>query len=426
MDALPSLLLLGYGLANLQLPEIKPLRRAGRGADLTWAALQTFGAALAALSVAFTAVNAAGAVLGVLLGLHFPLRQQQDRGRLVTYVGSVCGFLVVMPRAAVIGLVLSAAVYILTRRIVLSATAGLVFVPPIAWIWQGSDLSLLFGMLVVALLLYAHLDDIERSVRQLAGTDDTPLFFRRAARRLLIVTLLLACTALFFFNRYVYHGFGLHPDIFRRGSEELRYVALTFDDGPHPRFTRQILDTLQERDVRATFFVVGRHVDRYPEVVRRMLDEGHEVGSHTYNHLNMLRADEETTISELSQTEQALKRAADFTPRLFRPPRGLYNSTVLQVAHDRGYTMALWSLSSQDWLGTSPRRMVRSITSQTSGGDILLFHDSGDFFTAAGADRTNTVAALGPIIDNLREEGYEFVTVTELMILTLMLEGAGP
>lgn len=424
MDALASVLLLGYGLANLQLPDVAPVRRAGRWGDRSWAAGQILCAALVASTVAPSTVNAAAAVLGGLLGLHFPFRRQQKRDSYVTYVGSFCGFLLVMPRAAVAGLLLAAAVYALTRRIVLSGSAGLLLVPPLAWIWQGSDLFLLFGMLVVMLLLYAHLDDIERGIRQISAADDGPLFFRLGARRLLVVIFLLACTVLFFLNRYVYHGFGLHPEIFRRGSEDLQYVALTFDDGPHPQFTAAILDILQKRQVSATFFVVGRHVDQHPDIVRRMLDEGHEVGSHTYSHLNMLRAGEHTTTSQLARTEEALKGAADFTPRLFRPPRGLYNSTVLQVAHDRGYTMALWSLSSQDWLGTSPGRMVRSVTAGTSGGEILLFHDSGDFFTAAGADRSNTVEALGPIIDNLRDEGYEFVTVTELMILTFITRGA--
>ncbi|MFO8059532.1 MAG: polysaccharide deacetylase family protein, partial [Bacillota bacterium] len=252
------------------------------------------------------------------------------------------------------------------------------------------------------------------------------LIFRQRLRRVLAVFALAALLAVFFLNRYVYHGFGLHPQVFRQGNQALDYVAITFDDGPHPQWTAQILNILRDREVRATFFVVGRHVDRYPEVARRILEEGHEVGSHTYHHPNLLNAGEATVMRELALTEAALERAAGFTPRLFRPPRGLYNSTVLETVHGSGYTVALWSVSSTDWAGTSATRMVRLLGSGVGGGDIVLFHDSGDFFTAAGADRSNTVAALGRVIDALEDRGFKFVTVTELMVMSLLVEGEPP
>ncbi len=426
MDAIPFLAVMGYLLGNLEIPRIRGTE--GRLERSATVAALVAGPMFLAFAVAPTAVAMAAAGLGAVIGYNFPfwsaeVRKEDARGSLVA---SATALLVLMPQASALGLVLFALVYRFTRRISLAGIVAALFVPPVAWWLRGNDLFLLFGGLNAMVLLYRHLDRAEIGFRRLLRRRPGPLFFRKTARRAGIVFLIGLVFLGFFLSRYVYHGFGLHPEIFRRGSADLNHVAITFDDGPDPGYTSRILDILADRDVKATFFVVGRHVDRHPEIVRRMLDEGHEVGSHTYHHANLLRASPVLVARELDTTSEAIERATGQTPKLFRPPRGLYNENVVAISHERGYTIALWSLSSQDWLGTAPARIVRMLTSHTRGGEVLLFHDSGDFFTAEGANRENTVAALGPLIDGLRDRGYRFATMTELMVMTLLTEGEAP
>ena len=426
LDAMPFLMLMGYLLGNLELP-----RRTATESRLERSVIVASlvsGPMLLGYWIAPTAVAMAAAGFGAVLGYNFPfwsprIRVADARGSLVA--GATALF-VLMPRASAVGVLLFAVVYYFTRRIALAGITAILVVPVVAWFMLGSDLYLLFGGLNAMVVLYCHLDRVEMALRGVLDRRTTPLYFRKTARRGAIVGLVGLVLLGFFLSRYVYHGFGLHPEVFRRGSPELNHVAITFDDGPDPEYTPRILDILAEKGVKATFFVVGRHVDRYPEIVQRMVDEGHEVASHTYNHANLLRASEALAIREIDRTAEALERAIGKSPRLFRPPRGLYNETVLDVAHGRGYTIALWSLSSQDWLGTSPARIVRMLARDTSGGDVLLLHDSGDFFTAEGANRENTVAALGPLIDELSDRGIRFATVTELMVMTLLTEGEAP
>lgn len=424
MDALPVLVLVGYLIGSLRIVPLTGLRERGQ---LIMAAARVVLSMQLGYVLAPTAVTMAGAGFGTLVGISFPVgRTSRPPGTQRSLVASGVAVAMLMPQAAAMGFILFAATYLATRRLTLSAMLAMLVVPWSAWWIQGSDLFLLFGGTVWLMLAYLNLDRVEVQLRHLMNLCTERLIFRRHLRRALVVLVLVMCFLLFFLNRYVYHGFGLHPQVFREGNPNLNYIALTFDDGPHPEYTNQILDILADRDVRATFFVVGRHVDRYPEVVQRMLDEGHEVGSHTYNHVNLLNADEATVIRELEMTERALREAFDSEPRFFRPPRGLYNQVTLDTAHERGYTLVLWSLSSTDWMGTSAARMVRLVTNRAHGGDIVLFHDSGDFFTAAGASRANTVAALGPIVDSLTEQGYRFVTITEMIVMSLLLEGEPP
>ncbi len=426
MDALPVLAAVSYLLGNLRVAA--GYRRSGAREvdDLVVSLALVVGAMLLGYVFAPTAVTMAVSRLGALVAIHFPVGSVKRPSRHAALACSAAALALLMPRAMAFGLVLFALFYFVGRRVTASAVGAMFAVPWIAWLIRGSDLFLIFGALVWLMLLYTDLDRVERQVRLTLGWPGKPLIFRRRLRRLLAVLAMTSLFVLFFLNRYVYHGFGLHPQVFRRGHPDLDYIAITFDDGPHPRWTAEILDVLEDRDVRATFFVVGKHVDRYPEILRRILQEGHEVGSHTYYHTNLLNAGEATALRELALTEAALERAADFSPRLFRPPRGLYSSTVLEAVHGQGYTVALWSVSSTDWMGTSASRMVRLLGSKAQGGDVLLFHDSGDFFTAEGADRSNTVQALGPLIDALRERGYSFVTIGELMIMSLLVDGDPP
>lgn len=252
----------------------------------------------------------------------------------------------------------------------------------------------------------------------LTGTSGpSPLFLQRLRRLAYILVVFLLVFA-FFLNRYVYRGFGMQVELFRKGPADAHVVALTFDDGPDPRFTPDILKTLAEEDVKATFFMVGKHVEKYPQLARQVAADGHEIGNHTYNHVNLLQAPPERTVMEIERGEEAIFNATRQRPSLFRPPRGLYDAKLLKETKDRGYTIILWSLSSQDWLEMRPQDISRTILQNVSPGEIILFHDSGNLIRAEGGDRLPTVRSLRTIIRSLKKEGYDFVTVTELLILS--------
>ncbi len=241
---------------------------------------------------------------------------------------------------------------------------------------------------------------------------------RAVMSRVGIGVAVIGAAAVILLNRYVYRGFGMNVEIFRRGSTEFSLVALTFDDGPNPEYTPLVLDVLRDEGIRATFFLVGREVERYPEIARRIVEEGHEIGSHTYSHRNMMGLPAHTMIQEIVRAEGAIREACQETPRLFRPPRGLYDERLMEELQSRGYAVALWSISSMDWAEMPERSMVRRLTKVVRNGDVLLFHDSGGIVASRGGSRVNTVQSLPKIIRNLRGRGFGFATVSQLMLLS--------
>ncbi|MEW6243201.1 MAG: glycerol-3-phosphate acyltransferase [Bacillota bacterium] len=299
----------------------------------------------------------------------------------------------------------------------LSATPVLtsLTIPVLVLLGQKPDIYFVFSTLAAGIISYRFIELYD---------NDTCLVSRRyrilksAVRKAFVFFSIVSILLLFYLNRYVYRGFGMHVDLFRRGSSSFPVVALTFDDGPHPYYTNQILDILKENGIRATFFLVGKHVEMYPDVVRRISEEGHEIGNHTYSHQRMLGMSARQVMHEITRTENAIREVTGCETRLFRPPQGLYTSTVLGVLQEMKYTMVLWSVSSQDWAEPSWRQIVRTVLKRTGPGDIILFHDSGDLLGAQGGDRSNTVRALPVLIQWLKQEGYTFVTCTEMMVLS--------
>lgn len=185
-------------------------------------------------------------------------------------------------------------------------------------------------------------------------------------------------------------------------------IALTFDDGPHPRYTPEILEILEEYGIKATFFVVGQNVGYYPELVKAELDGGHEVGNHTFSHANLRLAGYDAVCREIGQTERLIYENTDFRARLLRPPEGIYSQTVCDAAADCDYTIVLWSIDTKDWAHNPSDRITEQVLSEVRGGDIILFHD----FIAKDSP---TPDALRRIIPALLAEGYEFVTVSGLI-----------
>ena len=187
-----------------------------------------------------------------------------------------------------------------------------------------------------------------------------------------------------------------------------KVVALTFDDGPDPAGTQQVLDTLAARDVKATFFVMGRDLAKHPELGRRIAEAGHELGNHTYSHERMVGVTPEFVAREVEDTDALIRQAGYRGDIHFRPPNGkkLFALPYYLEQHDR--TTVMWDVE-PDSAGTPGEDQVVSETlAQAKPGSIVLLHPM-----YAGRDQTRR--ALGPIIDGLRERGFRFVTVSALL-----------
>jgi polysaccharide deacetylase family sporulation protein PdaB len=182
-------------------------------------------------------------------------------------------------------------------------------------------------------------------------------------------------------------------------------IALTFDDGPFPFYTERYVNLLKSMDVKATFFVIGKHAERHPELLRYIIENGNEIGLHSYSHLNMKKLKPEKMVEELYKTQQIVVEATGVKPTLFRPPFGAYNFTLIEISNALGLKVVLWNVDPDDWKNPSVENVVTRVLSHTKDGAIILLHEG----------KPNTLAALPQIIENLKEKGYKFVTVSELL-----------
>lgn len=257
-----------------------------------------------------------------------------------------------------------------------------------------------------------------------------PTYFKmqikpEAFLRIIIGLAGIFCIILLFFNKYVYKGFGMQKDIIRQGTPHFKYAALTFDDGPDAIYTPEILDILKEKKVKATFFLVGKNVKDYPKIAQRIAEDGHNIGNHTYSHKSLIPLSSRKTVSEIKDAEKVIEEVTGIRTTLFRPPRGVYSKFSRKFLKDERYTIVLWNLSAVDWAELAPSNIVKNVTKKAEPGAIILLHDSGDLITHKGGDRSATVEALPDIIDNLRKNGYEFVTIEQLIFFTELMETEG-
>ena len=199
---------------------------------------------------------------------------------------------------------------------------------------------------------------------------------------------------------------GLPAGAIRSVQGEGRLVALSYDDGPSPANTPDLLEILASAGARATFFVVGREVVRHPELVAQIVAAGHELAGHSYSHLNLKTADPATARSEIERGSQAIADVAA-RPLLFRPPFGKRSGAVEQACRDLGLTMVLWAVDSGDTMPFASDRIAAEVLQRVESGDIVLMHDGGD-------RRQRTLDATEQILVGLRSRGYRFVTVSEL------------
>jgi peptidoglycan/xylan/chitin deacetylase (PgdA/CDA1 family) len=194
-----------------------------------------------------------------------------------------------------------------------------------------------------------------------------------------------------------------------RIPSDRKVVALTFDDGPNPDATPLILDTLAEKGVRATFFVLGSHAERWPELVRRVSQEGHQLGNHGYFHRKLQFRSPFYVSRDIRLGIRAIRRAGAPAPRYFRAPHGFRSPWTTPIARAYGERTVGWSLGVWDSDRPGVDEIVRRTLEGVSPGSIVLLHD-GDGYNPDG-DRMQTAAALPHIIDRLKEQGYEFATL---------------
>ena len=188
-----------------------------------------------------------------------------------------------------------------------------------------------------------------------------------------------------------------------------KVIALTFDDGPSPNITPQILDILKEYKIKATFFVIGNNLNDFPELGKRLVAEGNAIGNHTWHHWRRLM-NEFTATHEIEDTGTLIYETTGIKASLFRPPNGFLYNGLVDYAQKRKDAVILWSVDSDDWRGAkvSVEHIVDKVLEKVEPGAIILMHDGG-------GDRSHTVQALPKIIDEITLRGYEFVTVPQLL-----------
>lgn len=186
-------------------------------------------------------------------------------------------------------------------------------------------------------------------------------------------------------------------------------VAITFDDGPDPKNTPRLLGILKERNIKATFFLLGRSVNAYPQVVREILADGHEIGNHTWDHKDLSRMSEANCLDELQKTQDAIISACNVTPTLFRPPYGNVKLSERKAIMEKFHLPAIiWEVDTEDWKKPfSSQKVVDAILKDTKPGSIILCHDIHAW----------TVDAMPQALDGLKAKGFQFKTVSEMMKL---------
>ncbi|MGA8942905.1 MAG: polysaccharide deacetylase family protein [Thermoactinomyces sp.] len=196
--------------------------------------------------------------------------------------------------------------------------------------------------------------------------------------------------------------------IYYSGTGPEKKIALTFDDGPDARYTGQILDILKRYNVSATFFVIGKQVQYFPEVVQRMVREGHVVAGHSWSHPNLAKLSDAQVRQEIVRTNQAVKNVTGKNMAMIRAPYGSVKGKE-KVINQMGISIVGWNIDTWDWkAGRTPRQVTQAVLQNLSPGSIVLKH-------SGGGDRSATVQALPKIIESLQQKGYEFVTVNELL-----------
>ena len=196
--------------------------------------------------------------------------------------------------------------------------------------------------------------------------------------------------------------------VYHSVATDKKQIALTFDDGPHPSLTPKILQILAKYNVSATFFMVGQNVINYPQAAREVINAGHEVGNHTFTHPHIATLGDASIMEEIGRCEDALEELCEYRPHLLRTPEGAMSASLERCLAGEDYILVLWSLDTRDWDNKSTAGIVQAVLDNVKSGDIILMHDYISY-------HSKTPEALDVIIPALLSQGYEFVTVSELL-----------
>ena len=205
----------------------------------------------------------------------------------------------------------------------------------------------------------------------------------------------------------------LYPNTFHlKGSTNDYKIALTFDDGPDGVYTPQILDVLKKYQVPATFFLMGKRIEKHPEVVKRIKKEGHIIANHTFTHANLAKISEEQFYSEIQKTESSIKQITGLNTSLLRPPYGALSVNIMDKIKNMGYKTIFWSVDTRDWYAQDVNQILINTLPEVKQDSIILFHSAGG---GKGHDLSASVKVLPELIQTLRMVGYEFVNIDELI-----------
>ncbi|WP_445629218.1 polysaccharide deacetylase family protein [Nostoc sp. DSM 114167] len=190
-------------------------------------------------------------------------------------------------------------------------------------------------------------------------------------------------------------------------TPEQKVIALTFDDGPWPQSTGQVLDILKKNQIKGTFFLIGQNVKNYPGLVKREIAEGHVIGNHTWHHWYQF-LNPQAAAYEIDHTADLIYQVTGIKTNLFRPPGGIMHNGVASYARNSKYAIIRWSSDSVDYSRPAVPKLINNVFRRAKPGGIVLMHDGG-------GNRSKTVQALPEIIANFRKQGYRFVTIPELL-----------
>ena len=198
---------------------------------------------------------------------------------------------------------------------------------------------------------------------------------------------------------------GIDVRIVWQGNEDFKKVALTFDDGPSEKHTPEILDILKKYKVRATFFLLGKNAEQNPQIIKRIHQEGHLIGMHTYSHKELTKTPTKRIKNEILDFKQYIFKQTGTVPRLIRPPWGVYDNRTMAEMAVRNLDVILWSIDSRDWSEPGSKIVEDNILRSVRNGSIILCHDT----------HSDTVLALPKVIEKIKAQGYEFVTINDIL-----------
>ncbi len=300
------------------------------------------------------------------------------------------------------------------------------------------SLSILFGVIpgiILWLFLYTRLIEDKVLEKRFGGDyleykKKTPFlipFFssvkKMKDRNKGITTIFLAVLVFVFFIISFFFGNAASPrsqlfgKIIWHGPTYKNNIALTFDDGPNPPYTLEILKILKKENVKATFFLIGKHVQEYPEIAKKIVREGHAIGNHTYTHRDLMVEDFSGIAQEIDKTTKVIEKVTGIHPFLFRPPRLWKRPEVLRIVEERGYLTMGFTNRSLDWKSPGVKKIIARSLRGLKNGSIICLHDGDGDHLDAQHSREQTVLALPTIIAKARAMGFKFVTIPELLDL---------